>query len=306
MPEYLSPGVYVEEIDTGNKPIEGVSTSTVGFLGMTERGPTKATLVGSFSEYARVFGKYISPGFLPYAVEGFFQNGGKRCFIARVVSPQATSILALADMELHANGPGDWPNNGAPKGGRLAVVVSAAGVTNPNVAATAALFKLTVFYWDSSAGLPVDPPLDPTVAANLRDPNYRSPTLVETYDNLAADATSSNFYEVRINNVSDLITAKSNGPAPPAAAPLTLFPNVAAGPALTLQDFTGDPEAEPGTETGLAALEQVDEISILCCPDEFGHPFPDFRNHQPSGRAVREPQVPFRHPPVSPESRPGG
>ncbi len=40
MPEYLYPGVYVEEIDTGNKPIEGVSTSTAGFLGIAERGAT--------------------------------------------------------------------------------------------------------------------------------------------------------------------------------------------------------------------------------------------------------------------------
>ena len=39
MPEYLAPGVYVEEIEMGGKPIEGVSTSTAGFLGETERGP---------------------------------------------------------------------------------------------------------------------------------------------------------------------------------------------------------------------------------------------------------------------------
>lgn len=39
MPEYLAPGVYVEEIQTGNKPIEGVSTSTTGLVGITERGP---------------------------------------------------------------------------------------------------------------------------------------------------------------------------------------------------------------------------------------------------------------------------
>ena len=49
MPEYLSPGVYVEEVDTGNKPIEGVATSTAGFLGVAERGPTEPTLVTSFS-----------------------------------------------------------------------------------------------------------------------------------------------------------------------------------------------------------------------------------------------------------------
>ena len=47
MPEYLSPGVYVEEVATGPRPIEGVSTSTAGFVGRTERGPTQPRLVAS-------------------------------------------------------------------------------------------------------------------------------------------------------------------------------------------------------------------------------------------------------------------
>ena len=41
MAEYLSPGVYVEEFDSGAKPMEGVSTSTAGFIGLAERGPTE-------------------------------------------------------------------------------------------------------------------------------------------------------------------------------------------------------------------------------------------------------------------------
>ena len=46
MPEYLAPAVYVEEVDTGTKPIEGVSTSTTGMIGVTERGPVNVpTLV---------------------------------------------------------------------------------------------------------------------------------------------------------------------------------------------------------------------------------------------------------------------
>ena len=57
MPEYLAPGVYVEEIDTGPKPIEGVSTSTAGMIGMAERGPTDTPiLVTSTGEYTRWFG----------------------------------------------------------------------------------------------------------------------------------------------------------------------------------------------------------------------------------------------------------
>jgi phage tail sheath protein FI len=76
MPEYLYPGVYVEEVDTGNKPIEGVSTSTVGFLGITERGPLQPTLITSFTDFTRTFGSYVKDArgdhYLAYAVEGFF------------------------------------------------------------------------------------------------------------------------------------------------------------------------------------------------------------------------------------------
>src|SRR5262245_16860851 len=126
MPEYLSPGVYVEEVDTGNKPIEGVATSTVGFVGVAERGSTQPTLVTSFSEFTRLYGRYVNtptPRYLARGVEGFFQNGGKRCFVARIVSrgnPAATPPLAGATsarmanannaFRLEAIGPGAWAN----------------------------------------------------------------------------------------------------------------------------------------------------------------------------------------------------
>jgi len=91
MPEYLSPGVYVEEIEIGAKPIEGVSTSTAGFVGVAEKGPlNKPTLVTSFGEYQRVFGGYLDKNrfektwYLPYAIQSFFENGGGRVYITRV------------------------------------------------------------------------------------------------------------------------------------------------------------------------------------------------------------------------------
>src|SRR4051812_35515165 len=58
MPEYLSPGVYMEEVEIGGTPIEGVSTSTTGFAGETERGPTEATLITGLAEYQRNYGGY--------------------------------------------------------------------------------------------------------------------------------------------------------------------------------------------------------------------------------------------------------
>lgn len=104
MPEYLAPGVYVEEIPSGNKPIQAASTSTAGMVGMTARGPVGTpTLVSSRGSYARIFGGDLNPlvftngrDALPYAAEGFFTNGGARLYVVRVVGDNADeSELAL-------------------------------------------------------------------------------------------------------------------------------------------------------------------------------------------------------------------
>ena len=113
MPEYLTPGVYVEEFEIGAKPIEGVSTSTAGFLGETERGPTYPQLVTSFPEYRRMFGDFFAETkYMPVAVDGFFANGGKRCYIARIVDRDA-AVAASADLGsvlITAVGEGAWGN----------------------------------------------------------------------------------------------------------------------------------------------------------------------------------------------------
>jgi phage tail sheath protein FI len=110
MPEYLAPAVYVEEVDTGSKPIEGVSTSTAGMIGVTERGPVHVPiLVTSNGEYQRWFGQMLDPDvfdqrrcYLPHAIEGFFTNGGKRVYVTRVLDSTVAecarrSIVALDD-----------------------------------------------------------------------------------------------------------------------------------------------------------------------------------------------------------------
>src|SRR5687768_5000465 len=99
MPEYLAPAVYVEEVDTGSKPIEGVSTSTAGMIGVTERGPVNVPiLVTSVGEYQRWFGQNLDPTifdqgrcYLPHAIEGFFTNGGKRVYATRILDPAAAA-----------------------------------------------------------------------------------------------------------------------------------------------------------------------------------------------------------------------
>src|SRR5262252_3984175 len=99
MPEYLAPGVYIEEIDTGSKPIEGVSTSTAGMIGVTERGPVNVPiLLTSMGDYTRWFGERLSFAdfedlcYLPLAVEGFFTNGGKRLYLTRVLDTEGATF----------------------------------------------------------------------------------------------------------------------------------------------------------------------------------------------------------------------
>jgi phage tail sheath protein FI len=90
-----SSGIYIEDINVHPKSIEGVDTSAAAFLGEAETGPTTPTLVTSFVEYQRVFGGFFGEGkYLPYAVEGFFLNGGQRCYVCRVTDSNYSSALS--------------------------------------------------------------------------------------------------------------------------------------------------------------------------------------------------------------------
>jgi len=82
---YLSPGVYVEEVDRGPKPIESVGTSTAGFLGTCTKGPVnKPIFIGNWTQFVNTFGDFRDSQYLAHAVYGFFNNGGTRCFITNV------------------------------------------------------------------------------------------------------------------------------------------------------------------------------------------------------------------------------
>src|SRR5215467_5735371 len=100
MPEYLAPGVYVEEVSFRSKSIEGVSTTTTGFIGPTRYGPTllEPDLVTSLGEFERIYGDGQQLNFSDYpnkpmhnylwhAVRGFFEEGGKRLYVVRVFRP---------------------------------------------------------------------------------------------------------------------------------------------------------------------------------------------------------------------------
>lgn len=124
MAEYLSPGVYVEEFESGGKPMEGVGTSTAGFIGLAEKGAVEGVpqLVTNFADFKRKYGGYLSENefgeyrFLAYAVEHFFINGGARAFISRVAPKDAKCAAGSVPTEapaltITAKNPGMWGNN---------------------------------------------------------------------------------------------------------------------------------------------------------------------------------------------------
>ena len=126
MPEYLAPGVFVEEVSFRAKSIEGVATSTTGFAGMTRTGPVRYSaeprrvdprLITSYGEYERVFGglESLQPGservnYMAHAARMFFLNGGGRLYVSRVFSPAqdagiASSSIATAQKQVDAASP---------------------------------------------------------------------------------------------------------------------------------------------------------------------------------------------------------
>ena len=95
MPNYLTPGVYVEEVPSANKPIEGVGTSTAAFVGLAPGGPVnRPTRISNWTQFATIYGDTQNPengpfmegSYLAHSVYGFFQNGGGLCWIVRVGS----------------------------------------------------------------------------------------------------------------------------------------------------------------------------------------------------------------------------
>lgn len=104
MPEYLAPGVYVEETSFRAKSIQGVGTSTTAFVGPTRKGPLGmvSDVITSFGEFERLYGGLgdisigATPGtnFMAHAAKAFFDNGGARLYVARTFTPAGATAAA--------------------------------------------------------------------------------------------------------------------------------------------------------------------------------------------------------------------
>jgi len=274
MPEYLAPGVYIEELTTGPRPIEGVGTSTTAMLGETERGPETPWLVTGWLQFQRWFGSYLldQRSWLPYAVQGFFDNGGRRLFIGRIVGEGAVATSrVVGNLNVRAVGRGVWGNN---------IYIRVRPASNRTDTKNPDWFRITLLYYKQR---PPEPFVDPLDSANASDPNRRDPDTVEQFDDLVHTPGASNNVEGTVNVASHLVRVWFEGP--PAPVPIDDIPdfvllgeNGADGAAVSVEDFAGDMEPiDPtsdltselfGRGRGLAAIEAVDEVALLAVPDE--------------------------------------
>lgn len=271
MPEYLHPGVYIEEIERGPRPIEGVPTSTAALLGEAERGSTTPRLVTSYKDYQRWFGDVFDPHkFLPYAANGFFENGGKRAFIARLVGDaSALASAVFGEFVVRAAGPGLWGN-------RVKVKISDGTTKKPD--GTSVGFRLQLAYWGREPVPDFDPFIERTTLPR--------PSLLEDFDDLDTDESSPDYYGKRFPFI-DLEKGETNqGPESSALGILVRNVGVPANTrpangtqvlgggtddaaALGVDDYKGDPIPGGRSVQGLAALEldPYRDVALVYAPN---------------------------------------
>mgnify|MGYP001092067837 CR=1 FL=1 len=237
---YASPGVYVEEVDRGTKPIEPVGTSTAAFIGITaeaslkainaatgervvvESRLNKATLVTSWTQFTDIFGEFVSGAFLPDAVYGYFSNGGGACYVTSLRAlKEGTSDVKAAEVVVPSK----------VKGSSFKVVSKFPG---PGANGTAVTVKMVG---------------EDTFTVSV---GSESKTLtMKKGEGFVGDAA---FETVAFTDVG----------APTALPEEGTFVLTGGGiKPLTAADFIGDPAAR----TGLGGLEALDDVRLLLCPD---------------------------------------
>jgi phage tail sheath protein FI len=247
MPTYLTPGVYVEEVPSTSKPIEGVGTSIAAFVGLAPGGPVNTPMrISNWTQFAKLFGDpnepdngpFMDGAYLAHSVYGFFQNGGSLCWVVRVgaggngdgARPQA-ALPAAADKSVEAF------RAEALEGVDGSVKVE---VTEEPAAAEDA---------EPTYKLVVD-------AGTAGKEEYDGLTLKKGRQNLATKVNQASKF-IRITEAAGLPDAR------PAVGTYTLSAPSAAGDKVEATDFEGD----VARRRGMGGLAAVDEITMVCMPD---------------------------------------
>jgi phage tail sheath protein FI len=238
MPTYLSPGVYVEEVEAGARPIEGVGTSVAAFVGLAGDGPiNEPVLITNWSQYTQTFGEFMDGSYLAHTVYGYFLNGGGTCYVVRIGGDQPPTS-ARAELPTAKD-----------KG------VSGYRVTALEAGTPGNQIRIEV--GDSSDEA------EDTFKLTVRAPGKPD----EVYDNTSFKHGKTSVVTT-VKQESKLITIEEIGPAnlerAPARGSQTLGGSEVAKPVtLTPDDYVGD----AADRTGFSGLEAVDAVTMLSVPD---------------------------------------
>ena len=246
MPQYLSPGVYVEELEAGSRPIEGVATSVAAFVGLAKTGPANTpTLVTNWTQFVQTFGDLLEDTYLAHAVYGYFNNGGGSAYIVRVgASEEKATVSPAARAELNSGGDKALPayrftaREAGEGGNNISVDVEGMPEGTPDD-----VFKLVV----KRNGNPEESFEVSTKrgAKNIVTVVNQSSKLVQLEEIVKGGALEK-------PNVGSSVHL-GGGAAPSALPALRISP----------QDYVGD----ASERTGFAGLEAVEEITMLSVPD---------------------------------------
>ncbi len=244
MPTYLSPGVYVEEVEAGSRPIEGVGTAIAAFVGFAAQGPfNDPVLVTNWGQYTAVFGEFAEDSYLAHAVYGYFLNGGGNCYVVRVGGERA--------------------GGGADGGGQVSAAMPQAMLGGYRVVARelpSAGGKggaLTVEVSDATGDAAGDDRYTLVVKQNGKPVETHQVTTRRGKDNVVTV----------VREQSKLITVEEV-PAGSGLAKGTVTLRPAAEPVPTRREVVADDYVGDVAErTGFGGLEAIDEITMVAVPD---------------------------------------
>ncbi|GAA2686719.1 MULTISPECIES: phage tail sheath family protein [Actinosynnema] len=239
MPQYLSPGVYVEEVQSGARPIEGVGTAVAAFVGFAERGPFhRPTLVANWNQFVQLFGGFTEDAYLPHAVYGYFSNGGGSAYVVRVggerqesAEPPRAEPVRLGALTVRS-----LPD----AGGDVSVEVADADGENP----PDDRFKLLV-----RQGNRVVETHDVSTRKNAK--NYVATQLAER--SRLVEVVEQPSGALAKPDKQTVALPGASAPASSGGVPARIDP----------QEYLGDAEAR----TGFGGLESVDEVTMVAVPD---------------------------------------